>query len=105
MENSLFDLKGRVALITGSSRGLGFAIARGLARAGAIVVLNGRTQEKLASAVLELTGQGLAAHGFVFDVLQREQIEKQVREIEISIGTIDILVNNVGNNLRGPLED
>lgn len=105
MENSLFDLKGRVALITGSSRGLGFAIARGLARAGAIVVLNARHQDKLASAVSELTGQGLAAHGFVFDVLHREQIEKQVREIEISIGTIDILVNNVGNNLRGALED
>lgn len=105
MENSLFDLKGRIALITGSSRGLGFAIARGLARAGAIVVLNARHQDKLASAVSVLTGQGLAAHGFVFDVLQREQIEKQVREIETSIGPIDILVNNVGNNLRGALED
>jgi len=105
LENSLFDLKGKVALITGSSRGLGFAIARGMARAGATVALNGRTRERLASAVSELTGQGLAAHGFLFDVLQREQIEKQVREIETSIGPIDILVNNVGNNLRGPLED
>ena len=105
LKNSLFDLKGRVALITGSSRGLGFAIAGGLARAGATVALNGRTQERLASAVSELTGQGLAAHGFVFDVLQREQIESQVREIETSIGPIDILVNNVGNNIRGPLED
>ncbi len=105
MENSLFDLKGRVALITGSSMGLGFAIARGLAQAGATVALNGRTQERLASAVSKLTGQGLAAHGFAFDVLQRAQIEKQVREIEASIGPNDILVNNVGNNLRGPLED
>lgn len=105
MEYSLFDLKGRVALITGSSRGLGFSIARGLARAGATVALNGRTQERLASAVSELTGQGLIAQGFVFDVLQREQIERQVKKIEKDIGPIDILVNNVGNNLRGPLED
>jgi gluconate 5-dehydrogenase len=105
LENSLFDLKGKIALVTGSSMGLGLAIARGLARAGAIVALNGRNRERLASAAAELNGQGLTAHGFAFDVLQREQIEKQVSEIENKIGTIDILVNNVGNNLRGPLED
>jgi len=102
--SDLFDLSGRTALVTGSSRGLGRVIARGLARAGAAVVLNGRDRETLGSTRQDLLDEGLSAHAAPFDVTQEEQIEEAVGRVEERVGPIDILVNNAGINLRGPLE-
>jgi gluconate 5-dehydrogenase len=105
MADPLFDLTGRVALITGSSRGLGLVLARGLARAGAKIVLNGRTRETLDHAVTLLRGEGFDAVACAFDVLDRKLIEAQVRSIEQEIGPIDILVNNAGVQKRAPAVD
>jgi gluconate 5-dehydrogenase len=104
MENPLFDIEGKVALITGSTRGLGFTLAAGLARAGAVVVLNGRNEESLKKSIEELRGQSAKVHGFDFDVLDKERIKLQVGRIENQIGPIDILINNAGIQARGPLE-
>lgn len=104
MSSDLFDLTGRTALITGSSRGLGLVLARGLAQAGATVVLNGRHQAKLAEAVAALEADGLAASGCAFDVTDAASIDRGVGRIEAGVGPIDILVNNAGIQRRGPLE-
>jgi len=104
MSSDLFDLTGRTALITGSSRGLGLVLARGLAQAGATVVLNGRNQAKLAEAVAALEADGLAASGCAFDVTDAASIDRGVGRIEAGVGPIDILVNNAGIQRRGPLE-
>jgi len=101
---NLFSLSGAVALVTGSSQGLGSVIARGLAKAGATVALNGRDNAKLASAVAQLQDQGLKAHGFAFDVADSEQVDASVREIQQQLGSIDVLVNNAGIHRRAPLE-
>ena len=103
--SDLFDLSGRVALVTGSSQGLGNAIARGLAAAGAAVCLNGRDEAKLARAVEALRADGLAAEGFAFDVTDAGQVARGVGEIERAVGPVDVLVNNAGINVRAPLED
>ena len=100
-----FDLSGKVALITGAYRGLGFAIAQGLARAGATVVLNGRRQDALDAAVGLLSAQGLGASTAVFDVTDREEIGSAVAQINERFGHIDILFNNAGIQRRGPLVD
>ncbi|TMH06113.1 MAG: SDR family oxidoreductase [Betaproteobacteria bacterium] len=100
-----FDLFGKVALITGAYRGLGFAIAQGLARAGATVVLNGRRQDALDAAVGLLSAQGLGASTAVFDVTDREEIGSAVAQINERFGHIDILFNNAGIQRRGPLVD
>jgi gluconate 5-dehydrogenase len=100
-----FDLTGRVALITGAYRGLGFAIARGLARAGATVVLNGRKSDAIVGAAKTLTGEGLKADHAVFDVVQHDAVRKAVDAIADKHGAIDILVNNAGIQRRGPLVD
>ena len=105
MSTELFDLSGRVALVTGSYRGLGLAIARGLAEAGAAVVLNGRNADKLDRAVAQLRSEGIAAHGFAFDVRDADQIAVGVKTIARDVGPIDVLVNNAGVNLRGPLAE
>jgi len=105
MSAELFDLSGRVALVTGSYRGLGLAIARGLADAGATVVLNGRNADKLDRAVEQLRSEGIAAHGFAFDVRDADQIAAGVERIERDVGPIDVLVNNAGVNRRGPLTE
>jgi gluconate 5-dehydrogenase len=105
MAGSLFDLTGKVALITGSSKGLGLVLARGLAQAGAKVVLNGRTQETLDHAVELLRGEGFEAIDCVFDVLDRNLIETHVRTVEHDVGPIDILVNNAGVQRRAPAVD
>ena len=105
MSKDLFDLTGRVALVTGSSRGLGNVIAGGLAAAGATVCLNGRDEEKLSRAVAEMTGAGLDAHGAAFDVTDAAQVRTAVAGLEEAIGPVDVLVNNAGVNLRGALED
>lgn len=100
-----FRLDGRLALVTGSSEGIGFAIARGLAQAGAAVVLNGRTQSKLDAAVAALNDEGRAAvHHRAFDVTDAEQVRKAIGEIEQAIGPIEILVNNAGTQRRAPIQ-
>jgi len=105
MSADLFDLTGRVALVTGSSGGLGNVFARGLAAAGAAVCLNGRDAGKLSRAVAEMTDAGLDVRGAAFDVTDAAQIRPAVAELEEDLGPIDVLVNNAGINLRGPLED
>lgn len=102
---SLFDLTGRRALVTGSSQGIGLTIAKGLARHGAEVVLNGRNGDKLQSAADELAAEGLAVATACFDVTQAEATRGGIRQIEDQHGAIDILVNNAGMQFRTPLED
>jgi gluconate 5-dehydrogenase len=104
MSGNLFDLTGRVALVTGSSRGLGLVMARGLGEAGAAVVLNGRDEGNLARAASDLAAQGLKVHGRAFDVTDASSVERGVAAVERDAGPIDILVNNVGIQRRAPLE-
>ncbi len=99
----LFDLTGRVALVTGSNAGLGFAMARGLAQAGASVVLNGRSAEKLSAAGETLRDEGLRVDSEPFDVTSPEQVDAGVAAIERRCGKVDILVNNAGIQRRAPL--
>ena len=101
----LFSLDGRLALVTGSSQGIGLALAEGLAGQGAIVVLNGRSAEKMDGAVEALSEKGLAAYGMPFDVTDRAAVAEAVERIERDIGPIDILVNNAGMQFRAPLDD
>jgi gluconate 5-dehydrogenase len=98
-----FSLTGKIALVTGAYRGLGFAIAQGLAEAGATVVLNGRKPEALDAAVLKLTAAGLAASSTVFDVTDGAASRAAVAAIEAMHGRVDILVNNAGIQRRHPL--
>lgn len=103
--NSLFDLSGKVALITGSSRGIGNALAVGLAEAGAHVIINARTSADVDHVVADLRTAGHAADGSVFDVTEPEQIEQAVTAIEATVGPIDICVNNAGMQRRVPLHE
>ncbi|MEE4014652.1 SDR family oxidoreductase [Roseibium sp. FZY0029] len=105
MSLALFDLSGKRALVTGSSQGIGLALARGLARAGAEIVLNGRDREKLESAAEGLRAEGLTVAELVFDVTDHDAVRKAVDTFETSTGGIDILVNNAGMQHRTPLED
>ncbi|MDR5821641.1 glucose 1-dehydrogenase [Caballeronia sp. LZ043] len=101
---NLFDLTGRRALITGSSTGIGFALARGLGGAGAQVVLNGRDQTRLDEALSQLRAEGITAQAARFDATSPEQVTEAVARIEADSGPIDILVNNAGMQRRAPLE-
>lgn len=101
----LFDLSGKTALVTGSSRGLGLMIARGLGQAGASLVLNGRDEETLQKAVGQLASEGITVCGVTFDVSDGGQVARGVAEAQKQAGGIDILVNNAGINRRGALED
>ena len=83
-----FRLDGRIALVTGSSSGIGLALARGLAQAGATVVLNGRNADKLAQTAALLEGEGLQVHARAFDVTQRDEVDAGIASIEASIGPI-----------------
>lgn len=102
---STFRLDGRIALITGSSAGIGLALARGLGQAGATVVLNGRGEAKVLEAARQLSGEGVTVHTRVFDVTDGASVQTAVDDIEASIGPIDILVNNAGMQRRAPLQD
>jgi gluconate 5-dehydrogenase len=101
----LFDLAGRRALVTGSSKGIGFALARGLAGASAEVVLKGRNATALAAAAAALEGEGATVRTASFDVTDHAAVKAAVDAIEADVGPIDILVNNAGMQHRGPLED
>ena len=100
-----FDLSGKIALVTGAYRGLGFAIAKGLAQAGATVVLNGRKEEALAAAAKTLTAAGLEASIGVFDVAVGDAVRAGIAAIERTHGRLDILVNNAGIQRRSPMVD
>jgi gluconate 5-dehydrogenase len=105
MSAGRFDLGGKTALVTGSSRGLGFVIAQGLGEAGAALVLNGRDKDRLDVAVRELRDKGLRAEGRAFDVTDPDAADSAVQEIEKNIGPVDILVNNAGIQRRAPLAE
>ncbi len=105
MSIDLFRLDGRRALVTGSSQGLGLVLAEGLAAAGAEVILNGRSDEKVRAGVETLRGWGCKVHGYAFDVTSQAETDPAVDRIEKEIGPIDILVNNAGIQRRTPLHE
>ncbi len=100
----MFSLAGKRALITGSSRGIGFGIAGALAGAGADVILNGRDQEALGAAAAKLAESGVRTRGLAFDVTSEESVDDAIAYAETEIGPIDILVNNAGMQHRASLE-
>jgi gluconate 5-dehydrogenase len=105
MSLTLFDLSGKVALVTGSYQGLGLSIARGLGVAGAVIIINGRSGEKVSSAVTLLRKEGLKASGYAFDVTDEASVIESLENIRQEVGIIDILVNNAGTTQRVPLVD
>ena len=106
MSTELFDLTGKVALVTGATHGLGMAMAMGLGEAGATLVVNGHSSdEKIARAVDEYRARGITAHGYRFNVTDEAEVETAVTRIDREVGPIDILVNNAGIIKRVPLLD
>ena len=105
MTLSLFDLSGKRALVTGSSQGIGLALARGLAGAGAQVILNGRDKTRLAAAADELRKDGATVLQSAFDVTRSEEVAAAIDALEADNGPIDILVNNAGMQFRTVLQD
>ena len=106
MNHPLFDLTGKVALVTGATHGLGMAMASGLASAGATLIINGNSsQEKIDNAVNYYREQGFKAFGYKFNVTDEEQVTEAVAKIEQDHKAIDILVNNAGIIKRVPLLD
>src|SRR4028119_1831953 len=99
----MFSLKDRTALITGSSRGLGRAMAEGLAAAGARVVLNGTDRSRLSSAAAEMRAAGHSVHEAAFDVTDEAAIVATFERLDAEGISIDILVNNAGIQLRKPM--
>jgi len=102
----MFDLSGKVALVTGATHGLGMAMAKGLGAAGARLVVNGNSsQKKIDNAVAIYKDAGVDAAGYRFDVTDENEVDAAIAEIESDIGPIDILVNNAGIIRRAPLLD
>lgn len=102
---SLFDLSNQRALITGSSKGIGYALAKGLGHAGARIILNARDETRLASAADTLRSEGITCDTLSFDVTDHDTVRKAIDGYESTHGAIDILVNNAGMQHRGPLEE
>jgi gluconate 5-dehydrogenase len=100
-----FRLNGRNALITGSSSGIGFALARSLGQAGAKLILNGRDPNKLELAAQTLRSEGLTVQACAFDVTDSQAVQTAVDALEASSHRIDILVNNAGIQIRNPLDE
>src|SRR6185295_10237974 len=101
----MFDLKGKVAVVTGGNGGIGLGMARGLAKAGARVVVAARNKEKSGAAVRELQALGAGALAVNVDVTQEKSVDAMVRETVEKCGGLDILVNNAGINIRKPAQD
>ena len=100
----LFNLKGKKTLITGSSQGIGYALAKGLDAAGAEIILNGRNKDKLDQAAKSLTPKH-NLYPLSFDVTDQNDTNKAINKFENEIGPIEILINNAGMQYRTPLED
>lgn len=103
MITELFDLSGKVALITGGTHGIGMAIAKTLGAAGAKIVVNDISDEKLASCKIEYKEAGLDVYTLKFDVTSEEEVDTGITEIEKNVGPVDILVNNAGIIKRIPI--
>jgi gluconate 5-dehydrogenase len=100
-----FSLKGKVALITGASYGIGYAIAKGFASAGATIVFNDINQELVNKGLASYQSDGIPVHGYVCDVTNEEMVTEFIKKIETEVGGIDILVNNAGIIKRIPMCD
>src|SRR4051794_12636349 len=103
MSTQLFDLAGRTVLVTGSSRGLGRAMAEGLAAAGAAIVLNGSDPDRLAAAAGEMRGLSRVVHEACFDVTDEASVVATFERLDREGVAVDILVNNAGIQLRRPM--
>ena len=103
MDMSSFSLEGKIALITGASYGIGMAIAKGMAAAGATIVFNDIKQELVDKGLAAYEEAGIKAHGYVCDVTNEDAVNELVAKIEAEVGVIDILVNNAGSIKRIPL--
>ncbi len=102
---NIFDLKGKIALVTGASYGIGFSIASALAEAGATIVFNDINQEAVNKGLAAYKEAGITAHGYVCDVTDETGIHEMVAKIEKEVGVIDILVNNAGIIKRIPMHE
>ena len=103
MNNSIFDLTGKVALVTGAAHGIGFAIAKGLAEAGATICFNCSSQRNLEKGLAAYQEEGIKAYGYVADVTDEDAVVSMVTKIREEVGVIDILVNNAGIIKRIPM--
>jgi 2-dehydro-3-deoxy-D-gluconate 5-dehydrogenase len=102
MTSGLFDLSGKVAIVTGGNGGIGLGMARGLAEAGAAIAIVGRNEAKSNAAVIELKQQGIKAISVIADVTDKAAVEEMTERTVRELGRIDILVNNAGINIRKP---
>lgn len=102
MDKDIFRLDGKIALVTGASYGIGMAMAKALARAGATLVFNDRNPDKVATALDDYRRDGIDAHGYIFDVTDEKSVKEHIDKITDEVGVIDILVNNAGIIKRIP---
>ncbi|MBQ1312791.1 MAG: gluconate 5-dehydrogenase [Blautia sp.] len=100
-----FSLEGKVALVTGAAYGIGFAIAEGLAGAGARIAFNCRSQHHMDKALADYAAKGIEAKGYICDVTKEDQVQKMVADIRKDLGSVDILVNNAGIIKRIPMAE
>jgi len=104
MSQNLFDLTGKNILITGSSRGIGYTLAEGMGKAGGRIIINGTHKDRVTTSLNDLKKKNISVHISVFDVCDENTVNEQVLYIEKNIGPIDIVINNAGIQIRGPLE-
>ena len=101
----IFSLKGKVALVTGAAHGIGYAMAKALANAGATVAFNSSSEQSLEKGLAAYKAEGIDAHGYVCDVTDEEAVNELVATVEKEVGVIDILVNNAGIIKRIPMHE